>query len=467
MPLNRPITSSLFRPVGLALAIIVCIGLPGHHGLAQTTPPSEEAKRVETELKAEQERSRALEIKARQLSQELEALRVQLVTVAKDTQSREALISNLELQIEELRAETDQRRSVLAERHRQLTGTLSALTGLSEDAPRAFFLYPGDPLEAVRGSILLRAAIPVIGQRASVLREDLAALSAVQKDLNDKLERLNQEDQSLIQDRATIESLLEKKRALYEETSQASRNTNERLRKLTEESASLRELMAALESERKASEAQEAAQMQAEEEARKKAEAQAESQATVSLPTPDAPPPEPLARDAEAAQLAALARLPTRKPDGIRPFPDEGVVTAPAVGFLIVQYGQETTFGQTSKGIVVATRAGASVLSPFDGKIAFAGPFRDLGQVLIIEHDGGYHTVLAGFQRIDVATGNWVLAGEPIGIMPQEYSTITESAVGTKTSGGNHPQLYMELRRGGHPVNPLRWITAGSIRMNG
>jgi len=460
---NRRLTLPLFRPVGLALAILIGIGLPGHHVLAQTTTPSDEAQRVETELKAEQERSRALETKARQLSQELEALRVQLVTVAKDTQSREALISNLELQIEELRAETDQRRSVLAERHRQLTGTLSALTGLSEDAPRAFFLYPGDPLEAVRGSILLRAAIPVIGERASVLREDLAALSAVQKDLNGKLQRLNQEDQSLMQDRAKIESLLEKKRALYDETSQASRKTNERLRTLTEKSASLKELMAALESERKAREAQEAAQIQAEEDARK----QAQNQPSVTLPTPNAPPPEPIAKNGEAAQFAALARLPTRKPDGIRPFPDEGVVTAPAVGSLIVQYGQETTFGQISKGIVVATRPGASVLSPFDGKIAFAGPFRDLGQVLIIEHDGGYHTVLAGFQRIDVATGNWVLAGEPIGIMPQEYSTVSESAVGTKTSGGNRPQLYMELRRGGHPVNPLRWITAGSIRMNG
>ena len=460
---NRRLTLPLFRPVGLALAILIGIGLPGHHVLAQTTTPSDEAQRVETELKAEQERSRALETKARQLSQELEALRVQLVTVAKDTQSREALISNLELQIEELRAETDQRRSVLAERHRQLTGTLSALTGLSEDAPRAFFLYPGDPLEAVRGSILLRAAIPVIGERASVLREDLAALSAVQKDLNGKLQRLNQEDQSLMQDRAKIESLLEKKRALYDETSQASRKTNERLRTLTEKSASLKELMAALESERKAREAQEAAQIQAEEDARK----QAQNQPSVTLPTPNAPPPEPIAKNGEAAQLAALARLPTRKPDGIRPFPDEGVVTAPAVGSLIAQYGQETTFGQISKGIVVATRPGASVLSPFDGKIAFAGPFRDLGQVLIIEHDGGYHTVLAGFQRIDVATGNWVLAGEPIGIMPQEYSTVSESAVGTKTSGGNRPQLYMELRRGGHPVNPLRWITAGSIRMNG
>jgi murein hydrolase activator len=460
---NRCLTLPLFRPVGLALTILIGIGLPGHHVLAQTTTPSDEAQRVETELKAEQKRSRALETKARQLSQELEALRVQLVTVAKDTQSREALISNLELQIEELRAETDQRRSVLAERHRQLTGTLSALTGLSEDAPRAFFLYPGDPLEAVRGSILLRAAIPVIGERASVLREDLAALSAVQKDLNGKLQRLNQEDQSLMQDRAKIESLLEKKRALYDETSQASRKTNERLRTLTEKSASLKELMAALESERKAREAQEAAQIQAEEDARK----QAQNQPSVTLPTPNAPPPEPIAKNGEAAQLAALARLPTRKPDGIRPFPDEGVVTAPAIGSLIVQYGQETTFGQTSKGIVVATRPGASVLSPFDGKIAFAGPFRDLGQVLIIEHDGGYHTVLAGFQRIDVATGNWVLAGEPIGIMPQEYSTVSESAVGTKTSGGNRPQLYMELRRGGHPVNPLRWITAGSIRMNG
>jgi septal ring factor EnvC (AmiA/AmiB activator) len=464
---NRRSPYRLIRAAPVAVALLICAGWPGHQSLAQTTAPSEEAQRVESELKAEQERSRALESKARKLSQELEALRVQLVTVAKDTQSREALISNLELQIDELKAETDRRRSVLAERHRQLTGTLSALTGLSEDAPRAFFLYPGDPLEAVRGSILLRAAIPVIGQRAAVLRDDLAALTAVQKDMNEKLVRLNQEDQSLAQDRATIESLLEKKRDLYEQTSQESRQASERLRKLTEKSASLKELMAALESERQAREAQEAAELKAQQEAQRKAQQEAQAQASLSLPTPSAPPPEPAAKDGEAAQLASLAQLPTRKPDGIRPFPNDGVVTAPAVGFLVVQYGQETTFGQTSKGIVVATRPGASVLSPFDGKIVFAGPFRDLGQVLIIEHDGGYHTVLAGFQRIDVASGNWVLAGEPIGIMPQEQNTVAESAVGTKTSGGNRPQLYMELRRGGQPVNPLRWITAGSIRMNG
>ncbi|MDF1748196.1 MAG: peptidoglycan DD-metalloendopeptidase family protein [Alphaproteobacteria bacterium] len=318
-------------------------------------------------------------------------------------------------------------------------------------------------MEAVRGSILLRAAIPVIGQRAAVLREDLAALNAVQEDMNNKLARLSQEDQTLTQDRATIESLLEKKRALYEQTSQASRETNERLRRLTEKSASLKELMAALESERKAREAEEVAQQKAEQEARNSAQAKA----TLALPTPTAPPSEPATKSEPETQMAALPSLPTRKPDGIRPFPDEGVVTAPAVGSLVVQYGQETTFGQTSKGIVIATRPRASVLSPFDGKIVFAGPFRDLGQVLIIEHDGGYHTVLAGFQRIDVAAGNWVLAGEPIGLMPKENSTVSESAVGSKTSSGNRPQLYMELRRGGQPVNPLRWITAGSIRMNG
>ncbi|MDF1748195.1 MAG: hypothetical protein P1V34_04900 [Alphaproteobacteria bacterium] len=139
---NRRTRHRQYRHTRWCLALIICAGLLSApiisgHSRAETATPSDEAKRIETELKAEQERSRALETKARQLSQELEALRVQLVTVAKDTQSREALISNLELQIQELRAETDRRRAVLAERHRQLTGTLSALTGLSEDAPRA------------------------------------------------------------------------------------------------------------------------------------------------------------------------------------------------------------------------------------------------------------------------------------------------------------------------------------------
>lgn len=460
MPQRNRITHrfpGLILLAGLGLALI----LPGGDAVAQQpTDPAAEAARVESELEAAREHSRALEEQANALSRELEGLRVVLVTAARDNQEREALVANLELQIAELQVETRRRREVLATRHQQLAGTLGALTGLSEDSPRAFFLYPGTSLEAVRGSILLQAAIPALGERAAILREDLAALEAVQVDLADKVAQLSQADVALIEDRKRLQALLDRKQALYQQTADQSQAANDRLRELSEKSATLKELMAALEAER---------QLRITEDIDRQ---RSEQQATAAEQALDAPAPGTANGtdtnvDNEAAQLASLAVLPTIRPDGIRSFPADGVITAPAVGLLVQQYGQDTGFGQSSKGIVVETRPNVAVLSPFDGKVVFAGPFRDLGMVLIIEHDGGYHSVLAGFSRIDVANGHWILAGEPIGIMPATNISDSDITGGAKTGGGTRPRLYMELRRDGHPVNPLRWITAGSIRVNG
>ncbi len=428
MPRNRRILHPLLLLLIFGLAAFP-IDLTGVRAQSAGTA-ADEAERVREELEAERQRSRELEQQARILSQELEALRLRLVTTARTTQEREALVANLELQIEELRIEMARREQVLAARHRELAGTLSALTGLAEDAPRAFFLYPGTPLEAVRGSMLLRAAIPTLGERATILRADLSALAAVREDLSQSLDQLSREDLALEGDREQLELLIAQKRALYEEAAERSRGSSERLRELTERSETLRELLAALEEERTARERQETAE-----------------------PAP--------ALGEDATQLAALAVSPTDRPDGIRPFPNEGVITSPTVGTLVQQYGQDIGRGETAKGILIETREGTTVLSPFDGKVVFAGPFRDLGRVLIIEHDGGYHTILAGFERIDAADGHWLLAGEPIGVMPH---TAFENGVGGESG---RPRLYMELRREGQPVNPLRWMTTGNIRVSG
>ena len=59
-----------------------------------------------------------------------------------------------------------------------------------------------------------------------------------------------------------------------------------------------------------------------------------------------------------------------------------------------------------------------NIVAPCDGTVAFAGPFRGYGQLLIIEHSEGYHTLLAGMGRIDAVVGARVLAGEPVGVDP-------------------------------------------------
>jgi len=84
----------------------------------------------------------------------------------------------------------------------------------------------------------------------------------------------------------------------------------------------------------------------------------------------------------------------------------------------------------------------AVVVAPADAQVIYAGGFHGYGPSLILRHGGGYHSVLAGLGRLDVAAGQWVLAGEPVGAMPD--------AAGDGSGG----KLYIELRRDGRPVDP-------------
>jgi septal ring factor EnvC (AmiA/AmiB activator) len=75
---------------------------------------------------------------------------------------------------------------------------------------------------------------------------------------------------------------------------------------------------------------------------------------------------------------------------------------------------------------------------------------------LIIDHGGGYHTLLAGLGQIDTVVGQRLAAGEPVGVMPE----------GGDGADGS-PSLYVELRRDGQPINPLPWLTASKGNASG
>ena len=83
----------------------------------------------------------------------------------------------------------------------------------------------------------------------------------------------------------------------------------------------------------------------------------------------------------------------------------------------IREFGAPDGLGGTEKGISIATRAGAQVTAPCDGWVVYAGPFRNYGQLLILNAGGGYHVVLAGMERISVDLGQFVLTGEPVAVM--------------------------------------------------
>jgi len=73
-------------------------------------------------------------------------------------------------------------------------------------------------------------------------------------------------------------------------------------------------------------------------------------------------------------------------------------------------------------------------------------PHRADGLILIIGHGDGYHSLLAGLGRAEVSVGQWVLAGEPVGVMPDAAEP------------GSDGVFYFELRRDGRPVDPQPWL---------
>jgi septal ring factor EnvC (AmiA/AmiB activator) len=95
------------------------------------------------------------------------------------------------------------------------------------------------------------------------------------------------------------------------------------------------------------------------------------------------------------------------------------------------------------------------VASPSDGWVAFSGPYRTYGQLLIINAGGGYYVVLAGMERINVEVGQFVLAGEPVATMGDGSARTALATV--SALGASQPILYVEFRKDGTAIDPGPW----------
>ena len=145
----------------------------------------------------------------------------------------------------------------------------------------------------------------------------------------------------------------------------------------------------------------------------------------------------------------AIARLVPKAPPQATPenLPAGGA-GAPVAGHLVQAYGTQTLAGP-STGISYAAAPGARVTSPCAGTILYAGPLPSYGNVVIADCGGGFSAVLAGMNHLDVAQGQRVVHGQPLGSM-EEFDPSRPA---------HQPRLYVELRRNGTPVDPTSWLT--------
>jgi septal ring factor EnvC (AmiA/AmiB activator) len=148
-----------------------------------------------------------------------------------------------------------------------------------------------------------------------------------------------------------------------------------------------------------------------------------------------------------ARQSKAPADLVNRLPSGqdsLGPAPDR--LIEPVQGRLAAGFGRAAEPGGPKEGFTWRTSPGAPVLAPAAGIIEYSGPLKDYGVILILRTGGAYHLVLTGLGAVEAVVGTTVSAGEPVGRMGED--------------AGPAPSLYLEVRKGGEPVDPRRWFKA-------
>lgn len=381
-------------------------------------------KTLEQKIEKARQQQSTLDRKNKALMRETVSLRRKMIESARSAQEREAILGQLEAQLSDLERNARQREKALKKRRNDLSGTMNALGRLSQTRPEILLFTPGQPIDNVRSAMLLRVAIPRVKERAVSLANEIESLKRVKRDIAGKVKRLRVTGDSLLKERGKLRAMLTKNRALQRRTEAQRKAVHQRMARLTKEARSLRDLIARLDAARAPS-------------IRDKP---GETSAKPPTGTPDNRKP----TGNEAV---------SDRPQGLRSFPNRGPITTPVVGRLVGRFGDSTRFGNTLNGMQLEARLDAQVIAPFDGQVVFSGPFRNYGQILIIEHQGGYHTVLAGLSRIDAVVGQWLLAGEPVGMLAARNL--------------GKPTLYIELRYNGQPINPAPWIVARTGRVRG
>lgn len=143
-----------------------------------------------------------------------------------------------------------------------------------------------------------------------------------------------------------------------------------------------------------------------------------------------------------AAQSAATATTSTSPssapaPSGAPRFiwPVSGPITSP--------FGQR--WGTLHPGIDIGVPSGTPVRAAAAGKVVWCGWMSGYGNLVVIDHGGGYATAYGHNERVAVSCGQGVAQGQVIA-----YAGCTGTCTG--------PHVHFEVRVNGNPVDPLGYL---------
>jgi len=412
-----------FAAAALAAALLwsgACLAAPDAPADdGQPTPsPESQLRGVEDTISISQEQRRAIEAEIQSIKADQSRLTAALIDATARVQEAERQEAAASDRLENLTATAKSLESSLEGRKALVADVLAALQRMGRNPPPAILMRPNDVASAIRAAMTLGAIIPELRAETEALAKDLERLAALRAEAADERDNAAKRAAELAEERVRLTALMEVRRQSLAGAEDALAAERARAAELAKQAATLKDLIA-----------------RSEEQSRATAAAQADA-------------------DSIAAKAASLrAADPARLKPAVAFVDAKGALPLPVTGVVVRNFGANDGYGGLEKGISIATKPGAVVASPMDGAVAFSGPYRSYGQLLILNAGGGYYMVMAGLGRVAVSPGQFVLAGEPLAVMG-DGATRTAAAAAV---GVNEPILYIELRKDGVPVDPGPW----------
>jgi murein hydrolase activator len=408
--MSRSATLSALAAAAVCAALFAALPVTRAAPAALLIEPDE----AEAQLARAARESRRAQSRAARLTREAEAATEAATRTAREAAALAARIQQAEADIEVARArhalvrgERAALTARLAEKQ-EPTARLAAALQTAARRPLALSaLQPGSLKEMVYMRAVLDSAVPQIRARTAGLRAELDRGRALEADAARALAELRDSEQILRTRRADLAALENQQRIASRNARGAASREAERALGLAEEARDLDGLVERLD------------------------DIAALRRELAALPGPVLRP-----KDLSAALVADAAPTPSASPSAPpRDF------QLPVDGRTLLGFGALRDSGLASTGLVLAPVAGAQVVAPARGRVAFAGAYRGFGRIVIIEHDGGWTSLVTGLARTDVAVGDTVIGGSPVGV-----------------AGGREAPVSFELRRDGDPVNPLQYL---------
>ena len=377
--------------------------------------PYSEFELLIRQLETERGRVSGLESRSNELSANIAGLRDKIIEFVASIQSREREIGVVEIELSQLENSYKVAHQELIQNNKHLSASIGGLARLRRNPPEAVAFTPNQKTQ-------LQLRVAVLSLFLSSLYQDVAKLKHVLleteslriKHVRQHVELTKERDKLEIE-RKRLERVLRRTSSLQASIHLDRQSVVEEVESLASRAADLEQLVTVLKS----------------------------AAGDRIKPIPPSIGQRMDVKQSRSSDDSEVAfTLPT-----------ESSLPYPTWGPVIRGFGERLEHGSRSQGIVIQGGSGSDVIAPREGHIVFSGDFRAYGRLLIIEHTGGYHSLLAGFARIYSEIGDWVIAGEPVGILGDRER---QGAV-----------LYIEVRHEGEPVSPREWLELLDRKVSG